>query len=116
MKKDDEELVKDQAQVNLSMTENEIIISSKAAFKTIVKNKVKTATFKAFIEAKNSYSKVQKLTYKSLEHKSYLKSPIFDCESATMLFLLITRTVRGNRKDFRGMFDNVDCPLGMRQY
>ena len=61
------------------MTENEIINSSKAAFKTIVKNKVKvkTASFKALIKAKYSHSKMHKLTYKSLELQTYLKSPIF---------------------------------------
>ena len=55
---------------------------------------------------------MQKLTYKSLELQTYLKSPIFDHESATMLFALRTRTVRGIRNYFRGMFNNVDCPLG----
>ena len=33
---------------------------------------------------------MQKLTYKSLELQTYLKSPIFDHESATMLFALRT--------------------------
>ena len=44
-------VVSDPAQVNLSMTENEMTNSSNAAFKTTVKNKVKTTTFKALIEA-----------------------------------------------------------------
>ena len=133
LKKEDEELVKevsnaqkespldgdycklvvsDQEHVNLSMTENEITNTSKAAFKTTVKNKVKSATFKSLIEAKNSHSKMQKLTYKSLELQTYLKSPIFDCESATMLFALRTQTLRGIRNEFRGMFNDVNCPLG----
>ena len=41
-----------------------------------------------------------------------MQSPLFDTESAEMLLALRTRTVRGVKNDFRGMFQDVVCPLG----
>ena len=41
-----------------------------------------------------------------------MQSPLFDTESAEMLLALRTRTVRGVKNDFRGMFQDVACPLG----
>ena len=44
----------------------------------------------------------------------YMNSPIFNSQSVQMLFALRTRTVRNIKNDFRGMFPDVDCPLGCR--
>ena len=37
---------------------------------------------------------------------------MFDHESVQLLLALRTRTVRGVKTDFRGMFNDVKCPLG----
>ena len=37
--------------------------------------------------------------------------PIMSAEDIRFLFALRTRTVRGIRKDFEGMFQNILCPL-----
>ena len=52
------------------------------------------------------------LSYKKLEIQSYMQSPIFDTERVEMLVALRTRTVRRVKNDFRGMFQDVACPLG----
>ena len=41
-----------------------------------------------------------------------MKSPLFNIESYKMLMVLRTRTVRGIKSDFRGMFPDLLCPLG----
>ena len=55
---------------------------------------------------------MENLSYKKLEIQPYMQSPLFDTESAEMLLALRTRTVRGVKNDFRGMFQDVACPLG----
>ena len=76
-----------------------------------MKNKVRNAAFKELLKTKNNHSKMSETNYKSLELQNYLKSPLFDSESAKMLFALKTRTVRGIKNDFRGMFNDNQCPL-----
>ena len=46
------------------------------------------------------------------QQTKYMNSPIFDRRSVQMLFALRTRTVRNIKTDFRGMFPDVNCPLG----
>ena len=41
-----------------------------------------------------------------------MNNPVFDNESVKMLLALRTRTVRGIKNDFRGMFPDVACPVG----
>ena len=52
------------------------------------------------------------LKYDKLEISQYMKSPLFNSTSVQMLLCLRTRTVRGVRNDFRGMYQDVLCPLG----
>ena len=81
-------------------------------YKEKVKSKVKTAAFAHLLQLKNSHSKMDNVTYDKLEIQEYLKSPIFNDESARVLLALRTRTIRGIKYDFRGMHSDVVCPLG----
>ena len=40
-----------------------------------------------------------------------LRSPLFDRKQAQMLLSLRTRTVRGIKTDFKGMYQDILCPL-----
>ena len=51
------------------------------------------------------------ISYTNFEKASYLNSPIFDSETSQLLLALRTRTVRGIKNDFRGMFTDIKCPL-----
>ena len=42
----------------------------------------------------------------------YLNSPLFSNTNRNLLLALRTRTVRGIRKDFRGLYQDIQCPLG----
>ena len=106
----------DLEKVNLTISENDICNTNKEALKKTVKIKVRKAAFEELIKAKNNHSKMSGTTYKSLELQNYMKSPLFDNESVTMLFALKTRTVRGIKNDFRGMFNDNQCPLGCGKY
>ena len=100
----------DARDVDLQLTETEISSMKEKAFKAKVKSKVRNAALKNLIEQKVSHSKMDNIEYGKLLLQEYLKSPLFDSESCRMLMALRTRTVRGIKSDFRGMF--LDCPLG----
>ena len=94
------------------MSEDEINITKHDIYKTIVKEKVKANALNNLNELKSSHSKMNELVYTKLELSQYLRSPIFNTESMEMLLALRTRTVRGIRNYFRGMYSDAACPLG----
>ena len=51
------------------------------------------------------------LAYNKLELQLYLKSPLFRSEETQMPLALRTCTVGGVKSDFKGMFQDVECPL-----
>ena len=84
----------------------------KEKFKDIVKTRVRTAAFKYLKEIQQRHSKVKDIEYLRFELSSYLRSPLFNKDNTQMLYALRTRTVRGIRKDFSGMYSDLSCPLG----
>ena len=101
----------DKAMINLSMSDVEIERLKKTKFKSIVRNKIKHAAYKSLNAQKEKHSKMSGLVYKKLEKAEYLGNPLFNSESVTLLLALRTRTVRGIKNDFRGMFPDNLCPL-----
>ena len=55
---------------------------------------------------------MQHIIYSKLELQKYLKNPIFENQSSSLLLTLRTQTVRGIKTDFKGMFADTECPLG----
>ena len=107
------ELVKeDCATIGLDMSDNEIAKIQKQRFKSIVKSKVINAAFIYLQKLQQSHSKMDKLKYSKFEHSPYLSSPLFNNESRSLLLALRTRTVRGIRSDFGGIYPDKMCPLG----
>ena len=102
----------DSKDIDLGMVEDRIINTKDDKYKSIVKTKVKTAAFKNLLDVKTSHSKMDELTYEKLQISQYLKSPLFNSESMQMLLALRTRTVRGIKNDFRGIYTDIACPLG----
>ena len=106
------ELVKeDMVNIGLKMSETEISRTTKSRFKIIVKQKIYQQAFKYLKEKKNKHSKMQNLHYASFETASYLKSPYFNSSDISLLLALRTRTVRGIRSDFGGLYSDKMCPL-----
>ena len=101
--------------ISLDMTEAEISQLSKERFRKIIKPKVTNAAFEFLKKLKESHSKMQKIEYKNFEIASYLKSPLFNNNNRTLLLALRTRTVRGVRNDFRGLYPDNLCPLGCEE-
>ena len=101
----------DKATINLSMTDEEIKSLKKGKFRSIIKNKIKTAACKSLNKQKENHSKMNGLVYTKLEKAAYLHSPLFSSENAKLLLALRTRTVRGMKNDFRGMYSDNLCPL-----
>ena len=54
---------------------------------------------------------MQNLQYENFEMASYLKSPYFNSRDISLLLALRTRTVRGIRSDFGGLYPDKMCPL-----
>ena len=88
----------DKIEINLQIQDEEISQMNETKFKNTIKFKIKEA--------------LNNITYNKLEMQSYLQSPLFGSEDARMLLALRTRTVRGVKTDFKGMFPDVECPLG----
>ena len=78
----------DDAAVNLQMSDDEIRRMKEEKYKEKVKSKVKTAAFYHLLQLKNSHSKMDNVTYDKLEIQEYLKSQIFNDESARVLLAL----------------------------
>ena len=97
--------------IELNMTDNEICSYTKEQFKLLVKRKINIVAMDYLKEKQQSHSKVREIAYPMLETAQYLRSPLFDAQSIELLFSLRTRTVRGIRNDFKGMFTDHSCPL-----
>ena len=52
------------------------------------------------------------IKYNKLKLQEYLNSLLFGTETSQLLLALRTRTVRGIKADFKGMFQDILCPLG----
>ena len=102
----------DKIEINLQIQDEEISQMNETKYKNIIKFKIKEAAFKRLLEIKSNHSKLNNITYNKLEIQSYLQSPLFGSEDVQMLLALRTRTVRGVKSDFRGMFQDAECPLG----
>ena len=55
---------------------------------------------------------MQKVNYEKFEMMQYLNSPLFSNNNRILLLGLRTRTIRGIRNDFRGLYPSNLCPLG----
>ena len=104
---------KDAIEISLDIKdENEIKAMKMDNYKTKVKGKIREAALKYLNNLKSKHTKMQNLKYDKLELAKYMVSPLFDHEDVKLLLALRTRTVRGIKTDFRGMFVDADCPLG----
>ena len=79
----------------------------KQKYKDAIKSKVKETAFHYLLAIKNSHSKMKNVKYRNLELQNYLKSPLFDRKQAQMLLSLRTRTVRGIKTDFKGIYQDI---------
>ena len=94
------------------MSEKEIEAMPKLRFKKIVRTKVLQAAFKYLQSLKQSHSKMDKIQCDKFETSSYMTSPLFRYDDVNLLLGLRTRTVRGIRNDFGGLYTDKSCPLG----
>ena len=98
--------------IELGMSDDEIRRMSKFKFKKVVKSKVLKAAFKYLKDLQQTHSKMDNLQYDKFEASIYLTSPQFTFDNASLLLALRTRTVRGIRNDFGGLYPDKTCPLG----
>ena len=101
----------DTKHVNLEISESEIINLSRDKYKELVKGKVRAAALKQLTDIQKSHSKMASLKYTKLEAQKYMKSPLFDSDSTSLLLGLRTRTVPGIKNDFICLYSDVNCPL-----
>ena len=83
---------------------------SKQAFKTIVKNKVKSYALKSLKMKQLKHSKMSNLNYKSLETQSYFSSSELKQEEKRTIFRYRVRMERYG-ENFRGGTSSINCPL-----
>ena len=101
----------DKIQIGLNMTDIEISGINKQQFKKIVKTKIRQAAFEFLKNLQKNHSKMSGINYEAFEMRSYMNSPLFNCDSRKLLLALRMRTVEGIKNDFRGQFVNTICPL-----
>ena len=98
--------------IGLEMNEQEIRQISKQQFKKIIKSKIMNAAFTYLKALQMNHSKMKNLRYERFEISKYLSSPIFSKNNRCLLLALRTRTLRGIRSDFPGLYKDKLCPLG----
>ena len=101
----------DLAMLDIKMNEEEIRMVKHSQFKKRVKENAKKAAFKFLMQQKATKTKMNNLSYTSLKTQSYMENKLFSSEEAANLMALRTKTVRGVRGDFRGMYPDTRCPL-----
>ena len=101
----------DKAAINLSISDEEIKSLKKAKFRNIIKDTIKIAACKYLNKLKENHTKMNGLLYTKLEKAAYLGSPLFNIENEKLLLALRTRTVKGMKNDFRGMYADNLCAL-----
>jgi hypothetical protein len=99
----------DMKMIELNKNDDEIKYMSKQAIKELVKAKVANSALKYLLSIKSE--KMKNLKYVKLQTQSYMSSPMFSQKQASLLMAIRTRTVRGIRSDFGGMFPSKKCPL-----
>ena len=102
---------KDCENISLDLSEKEIYQISKQKFRIIVKSKILNAAFSFLKNLQEKHSKMKNIEYERFDIVPYLKSPLFNDEKRSLLLALRTRTVRGIRNDFRGLYKSNTCPL-----
>ena len=98
--------------IGWKITEEEIRNLSKQNFKKIVKSKISNAAFIYLKDMKKTHSKMNNVHYDKFEISKYLNSPLFSRNDRFLLLALRTRTLRGKRNDFPGLYKDKMCPLG----
>ena len=96
----------------LKISESELRQIPKQRIKKIVKEKVLRASFSYLINLQKTHSKMKNIHYEKFEMSNYLNSPLFSRNSRTLLLGLRTRTVRGIKCDFPGIYKDRVCPVG----
>ena len=84
----------------------------KHQFRKLVKSKTSYAAFKYLQNMQQGHSKMKLIKYEKFELTPYLNSPVFNNSNRILLLALRTRTVRGIRSDFGGLYLDKMCPLG----
>ena len=86
--------------------------SSRDAFKSFVKKKVKNAALKYLKQLQQRHTKVNHIKYDELITQNYLTSPLFSNEETKLLYAFRTRTVDTIKANFSNMyFGGLNCPL-----
>ena len=98
--------------IGLKITESELKQTTKLRFKKMVKENVQKAAFNYLKSLQESHSKMKNLNYEKFEVSQYLYSPLFNRDSRCLLLALRTRTVRGIKCDFPGLYKEKICPVG----
>ena len=100
-------VTEDKINMGLELSDTELENMNKEKLKNIVKSKTRQAALKYLKTVQASHSKMSCLNYNSLELSPYM----FSSESAQLLLALRTRTVKGIKKDFEGLYSDILCPL-----
>ena len=101
----------DRILLNIQYSDADIQHLTKYKFQCIVKKKINDAAFKWLNDKAKDMSKMKILKYNNLKLQNYMENQLFNSKNVSLLLSLRTRTVRGIRNDFKGMFEDTKCPL-----
>ena len=98
--------------IGLDISDNQISKMQKHQFRKLVKSKTSYTAFKYLQNMQQGHSKMKLIKYEKFELTPYLNSPVFNNSNRILLLAVKTRTVRGIRSDFGGLYPDKMCPLG----
>ena len=96
--------------------EEKIKLQTKNQFKTHIKNKIKSKTFKDLKSQQQEHSKVRSITYTKFEIQSYMTSSLFSNEMVRVLFNMRCSMTKGIKSNFSSIFRNdIGCKMKCNQ-
>ena len=105
------QLVKEDLE-KIGLTIDDVSKLSMKKLKSLVKEKIRNVAFKELSVLQESHKKVKNIKYGKLESQAYMNSNLFTNDEICLLAALRSRTVRGIKNNFKGIYDNDQaCPL-----
>ena len=106
------QIEKDKAEIDLLLSDNEVMVMSKRKFKNLVKEKIDTAALSYLNEKAAAHSKSRSLMKTKLKCENYIKDKRFTVEEVQLLFMLRSRQfpVKNNYRN-KYINTNLLCEL-----
>ena len=100
----------DLEELNIQLSEKELISMSKYRFKKLIKTKISLAAFEYLENLRNGHKKGKNINYDKLDIQNYMTSNQLNNEEKTLLFKLRTE-MTNVKSNFSSMYIDINCDM-----